>query len=298
MATTYTYVNRTNVTGFAAESGLINSQYADELEQSPQMTFENDQASGWREFRVSNGNVVKLAQGLLASSSVSGGAITVNKPCSCSVFGGLVRAYSVNIKPQDQVQTAEVDGSELPTTYDWYRAVAQYRQMPAIEEEFLPAGEFLTLPPQSFRWKSDSVPLLANEAPGRFIIKGTWTVTRHWLPIVPPEYLSLVGKSNSAAIASVRYGWTYPAGTLTCLPAVIRSYYDFAGNLMHSVTARMAYKGDLDSGNNPVGWNKFYRAKTGAYDTIQWGSGSSWTDYQPYGSGDFTPIAVYLQSDL
>jgi len=291
METTFTYNDRDVITGLFG--------IADEQEGSPSLGWENDQNSVCRKFKVLAEDCSALGEALLVSSSVDGTEITVNKPCSSLISGGFSRAYSLKLDPFGQTQFTTIQDSESMAGSPWWLATVMYRQLPAIEEEYAPGGEFLTLPPTQFYWNSDGVSLLNNEAPGQFFAKGVWNLTRHWLPTIPAEYYSLIGGVNTAAITSLRYGMEFPIGTLCYQNPVIRSYYDYQGNMMNSVTARMLYRAG--------GWNNFWRAKTQAWDTINSKtsgasvSGSVWTGgtaYTPYTPGDFSVIAVYEDDDV
>ena len=290
MPTTYNYISRPYITGLTGT--------ADEQSESPYITLENEQALSRRRFKLKLADVALIGQAALASASSDGSSITINKPVNYVGGGGTTRASSITIEPFGKVAAAAGSwGSEAISTYADFMATIQYRQQPAIEEDFQPGGEFMTMAPSNFQWKSDSVQLLAQEAPGRLITKGVWNVTRHWLPTVPYEYTQLIGKTNTSTVKSVRFDWTFQPGTLTYHSPIIRSYFDYAGRTMFSVTARMLYRFDIDSGGNPAGWNKFFRAAKGYWDTIQLKSGSP-TDYTPYGALDFSPVCSYARSDL
>jgi hypothetical protein len=280
----------------------------EELEGSPRESVRNDALLVVRDFKVPfTDRLTVWAQGLLVASTAAGSICQIRKPMSYthSVSGNgsnsvRVRAYEVALRPfGDAVRTGTGPGLETWGAYSWARATVTYRNQESIVEELQLGAEYAALSTAGLYWNTGSgqpPALMEKEAPGLLMHQAIWSVTRRWLPLVPPEYLNLVGTLNVASVSSTRYGLSFGAGTLLYQAPVIHSYSDRFGNSLHDVTARLLYR--------PNGWNRFWLARA-----CQWvglmrrdsGAGT-YLDASPYptasDAASFGVLCQYQAQDL
>lgn len=131
-----------------------------------------------------------------------------------------------------------------------------------VSESLEPTVEFLTLDHKRFIWKSDLMPLLEKEAPGRQI-KGMNLVRTFYNvePPIPISILNLAGSVNDATVNSTILGLSFPAETLLFnQPSLSRTIKTDGSGLAFNITTKFTYKKE--------GWNKFWRQKTQIYDEI------------------------------
>jgi hypothetical protein len=248
-------------------------QVMEELEGSPREAVRNDGLIVTREFKVPYGaRLDTWAGAMLARGNVSGTTYSITKPMEYTHAPadgqgnalGRVRVSQVDFRPfGDRVQSAGASGNETCAGYDWALATVTYRPLDAIVEELQIGGEFATLGSTGLHWDTSDTPppaLTEREAPGLLITQALWSVTRRWLPGVPPEYLTSLGTVNPADLSSPRYGVTFAAGTLLYQAPVIRGYADRSGNALYDVTARCVYR--------PSGWNKYWHSRDKAWQGI------------------------------
>ena len=139
-------------------------------------------------------------------------------------------------------------------------------------ETLEPTTEFLTEDYNLFKWKSDGSKLKEGEQPGR-IIRGLRLVrTIFRLTSLNANILTLPGSCNNASYLSTALGLTFAAETLLFIPPVISRTITTDGAEAWNVRCAWEYKED--------GWNKYWRAKTQAYDTITLADGGA--DYESY----------------
>jgi hypothetical protein len=285
-------------------------QVMEELEGSPRESLRNDGMTVTREFKAPfDARLDAWAAAMLVHAGVSGSTYSIHKPMEythASADGqghalGRVRVAQVDFRPfGDQVQAGSGPGTETWAGYGWALATVSYRGLDAIVEELQVGGEFVTLGAAGLYWDNGASPrpaLSDREAPGVLITQALWSVTRRWLPAVPPEYFSQVGTVNGAAIGSPRYGVQFDTGTLLYQAPVIRTSMDRGGNPLHDVTARFAYR--------PNGWNKFWRAQDQQWEGIvrvDPEDNQNYLDASPYpGAGAdaaFGVLCQYQVSDL
>jgi hypothetical protein len=167
-------------------------------------------------------------------------------------------------------------------------------------EELQVGSEFVTLGGGGLYWDNGATPRPAvsdREAPGMLINQALWSVTRRWLPAVPPEYFSLLGSVNGAAISSPRYGVQFAAGTLLYQAPVVRTSVSSGGAALYDVTARCAYR--------PNGWSKFWHAREQQWRGVvrmDPNNSQNYCDASPYpvssDNAAFAVLCQYQVSDL
>lgn len=130
-----------------------------------------------------------------------------------------------------------------------------------ISESLEPTVEFLTLDYKNFCWGSKTGdPLLEAEAQGIQIRGHVLTRQLYNLPLVPVSYLDLDGTVNDVEYSSVLLGLTYPEETLLFTPGTISRQITMDGTEGFTANLKFTYKKN--------GWNKYWRAKTQAYEEI------------------------------
>jgi len=153
----------------------------------------------------------------------------------------------------------------------------------SFAEEIEPSAEFITLDFKRFRWKeATGDPLQENEAPGR-LVKGL-NLVRTWYDVqfpLPGALLTLIGKVNEKNYASSLLGLTFEKETLLFQPPSIKRKVKSNGTMKADLTMKMSYK--------PETWNKYWRAKSQAYEKI-FVNDTTWKEYKNYPTGDFTPV--------
>lgn len=187
---------------------------------------------------------------------------------------------------QGMGERADTSGQEC--TYDEAIVTVTYttRQLAPDEEENLfaeelvPSVEMLTLPYTMFRWTSGTgEPLQENEAPAYPLWSLTLNRTVYKVASVPAGVLTFVGRTNLANYTSSVLGLTFNAETLL--------YQGGSINRTISTDFNLAFDVQLSFGYKPETWNKFFRAKTGAYDEIfVSGGGSAYKNFAPLDMSD------------
>lgn len=190
-------------------------------------------------------------------------------------------ARSAGVKPVPTHYTA-VDQSIV---YPEALVTVNYstKNVDLVSESLDPTVEFLTLDFKRFRWASASGdPLIEAEAPGR-LMRGL-TLTRKYSRIagpLPATILTECGKVNTAAYASSLLGLTFAAETLLYTPPHLDRTIKSDGDEGWNITFKFMYL--------PQTWNKFWRAKTQAYESIYIAGGAL---YRNYPLGDFSAFVA------
>jgi len=157
--------------------------------------------------------------------------------------------------------SAATSGSVM--TYDEALVTVKYsqEQKDLAVEELEPTLEFRTLDHRLFRWASNSDILLEPEAPGRLLQKMNFVKTFFFVTSIPAAVFTHVGHVNSTPHTSTFFGTTFAAETLLYQPPHIGRSISVGGATdLYTVKIKFSY--------NPFGWNKFWRAKTQAYDEM------------------------------
>jgi hypothetical protein len=149
-----------------------------------------------------------------------------------------------------------------------------------LSESLEPTAEFQIQDHLGFRWgAANGDPLLPAEAPG-LLYRGLNLVrTMYRLPAIPAVVLTAVGKSNDADYTSALLGLTFPLETLLFQPPNTSRTFDTNGTEGFTLQMKFNYK--------EQGWNKFWRAKTNAWEEIFRQGGLV---YKPYAPADFSAL--------
>ena len=123
-----------------------------------------------------------------------------------------------------------------------------------VEEKMEPSAEFLTLARHKYYWDSGQTePLAAGAEPGVIVPASEWRYTIKQIPYIPPGCESLVGKVNTSAVQSIKYGKSFDPETLLFFPPEIEALvHPFRPG--YRITYRMLHR--------PTGWNLFYKPGT------------------------------------
>jgi hypothetical protein len=176
-------------------------------------------------------------------------------------YGYGARVISVGLAPFGAKGIS--DGQGL--TYESAIATVNYSSKEnedLVSESLEPSVEFVTQDHKHYRWTNASGdPLVAAEAPGRQIFSFVLTRTLHKLePPLPPGLLTCLGQCNETVYTSALLGLAFAEETLLFQPTSISRTITSDGSDALDVNLKFAFK--------PDGWNKYYRAATGAYEEI------------------------------
>jgi hypothetical protein len=152
-----------------------------------------------------------------------------------------------------------------------------------ITESLEPTNEFVGLDFRLFRWAAGNGDhLTEEEAPGRLIRYVNFVRTELYVqPPLNPALLSLMGTCNDAPITSTMlFGLSFARETLLFAPPTINRKISALGAQQYDVVKKWSY--------NPVGWNKYFRQKTGQYAKI-YVAGTN-TPYESYTPMDHTAL--------
>ena len=191
---------------------------------------------------------------------------------------GLV-PYAISASAQPLPNEAGTTDNQL---MNFTQAIVDVNYSTAIidvaSESIEPNMEAVPLDHTYFNWGGIGGPkLLEGEAPPLILRSLNLVRTRYRLSVVSNDVIALVGYVNEAAYTSSLLGLTFPIDTLLYLPSpIIRSFTTLSSSGF-TVTERFSYK--------PQGWNKYWRAKTQAWDSI-------------YLSGQSTPALSYPRGDF
>lgn len=141
-----------------------------------------------------------------------------------------------------------------------------------ISEQLTPVVEFLQLDYKRFRWgAADGDALTEEEAPGKQVRMMQLTRTEYQVDSIHTDEHSKVGYTNDAAYASAVLGITFEEDTLLYEGMQIDHSMDTLG--AHKWTLHKSFMYD------PTEWNKFWRAKTQAWESIFIQGGAQYFNY-------------------
>lgn len=158
--------------------------------------------------------------------------------------------------------------------YEEYNVAVNYSNTIStlVVEEIEPIAEFIRLDPRMFRWASGA-PLTDGEAPG-FLYQSMNLIFKYVnQPLVPSLILTAPGKVHNATWTSPTTGLSYPAETLLFCPGPLSNTYTTGGSTGFSYATKFAYK--------PNGWNKYWRPKSQAWESMYLSNGTIYKSYIP-----------------
>jgi len=226
---------------------------------------------------------------LATELSLDGGAYPHDTSGMPTLDPDTLKVQSISINPFE----AEVGGVAALAEYEKAIVTVRYGTETAqgaeitadgrVKETFEPSAEFLTLDPKNFAWGNWATgdKLKDGEAPGEIYLGGTYCLTRYDL-LTMPDTLHLIGTTNSDDIqtrTSLMRDIIFKAGSLMFQPPSISPRVNEKGILMCDAAYRFPYK-PMEKG----GWNTFWRAKTGAYESL----------YNPKGKFEPYPPASWV----
>jgi hypothetical protein len=263
----------------------------EEMEDSPTEQFNGPQGfQATRLLRCAWADRLTLADEL-QGSFLSGGSYVTNLPHLYPHRAG-VRCTSVpNIVGHDADRPQAYGGDTKVAAYAYALLTVNYTvagQPPTggggsvelVDETITPFSEFTTISPKDLTWGGiGGTPLTNDEAIGKLFRGFNWQYTRLNVASVAPEYATLIGCVNNAAITSTRLGFTFPAETLLFQPPILTRRVNADGvSSKWTIQTNLSFK--------PQGWNVWFRASTGAYGAIFNAAGQ----VKPYTPADFSPI--------
>ena len=199
-------------------------------------------------------------------------------------WGAVVR--SVEVEPYGGQRKGSVTGLTSPSsylaTYDKALLTVEYstptgRDEPQVDadnpnpssyfaETFEIGVEHITLDYSKFKWTTADQDLEPGEAPTKIVAQGSYTLTHYYTPYFPDGLDDLPGTVNSGVYTAKQIykssgnKKTWAAGTMLMLPMRIETVTDSTGKKSLNITYTMAWRKD--------GWNKFFDAQNGTWDTI------------------------------
>jgi len=247
----------------------------------------------------------KLARQLVGKMSMAGEVVSWNLPHRFNHYytDDLVTppdlipcvVSSVNIVGQARTSAASYDvpsdvgaGYDAAIAYDTAILQVNYESVPdtaeemLVEETFEPTAEFITVSNRNLFW-ADGAKVKVDESPG-LILKGMeWVYKIKRFPIIPPNILDYLGKTNSAIVHSFKFNKDFEIGTLLFTPPELVEFTDFTGQSLWEITYRFSVKF--------APWNYFPRAgQTDFYPMYTAATGD--TPYEPYGEIDFNDVLI------
>lgn len=199
-------------------------------------------------------------------------------------WGAVVRG--VTVEPFGGQKRGAVTEGSTPSSYlasyDEALLTVEYgtptgRDEPKIDEsspgpesyfvETLDLGiEHIQLDHSKFKWSGSDNPLEAGEAPSKVIATGSYSITHYYTPYAPDAIDSLAGKVNSGTYTAkgiykssgVLKSWA--AGKLLMMPIKVETVTSPEGNERLNISYTMAIRDN--------GWNKFWDANAGIWDSI------------------------------
>jgi hypothetical protein len=197
---------------------------------------------------------------------------------------GSLTAYAVNATAQPiGAELGSTSGQEHVPTEAYVDVTYNTSIVDVASETIEPNIESIPLNYTLFNWLASpgqTAPLLEGEAPPMMIPSLNLSRTRYRLNVVHADFIGLVGYCNQSSYTSSLLGMTFAAETLLYLPTPINRSISNLTTSGYTASARFAYK--------PLGWNKYWLAKSQSWDSIYL-SGSA-TRYIAYPLGDFSNL--------
>lgn len=201
------------------------------------------------------------------------------------------RAYpgTAFAQPPQAARASIVGGGEIYTTvgqacvYEYAIVTIGYstKVTDLISESLEPTAEFHRQDFKRFRWGApDGEPILEKEAPGKLLRGLNIVRTIYEVATIPDEVYDLVGSCNDVLYHSNFLDRDFDAETLLYQPPNLTRAFKSNGTKGWTVTLKFAYK--------PQGWNKYWRAKTEAWEEMFDVEGGA--PYKNYPPEDFSAL--------
>lgn len=141
-------------------------------------------------------------------------------------------------------------------------------------DELIVPSEFPIYPEFGMKW-SNGDDVTREEASQPAIVHGsTWSVLKARLSACPTGAMSCSGLCNSAAESCYIFPYSFASQTVLYSDPRVLAHADYANGVRYSVT--------YTSKINRFGWNKFWHAKTGAWEYLSLPGGGT---YYPHPLG-------------
>jgi hypothetical protein len=139
-----------------------------------------------------------------------------------------------------------------------------------MDESILP-HQIYVCPPEGLLW-SDGEPITPAEAHFRMPVLGALhVVSVSRATTAPSNPFSNIGTVNAAGKNCYILPYSYAAGTGLYSPPFVMSHTDYELGTRYSYTYKVVI--------NPFGWNKFWRAATGLWETAYDEDGNAYVQY-------------------
>ena len=206
-------------------------------------------------------------------------------------YSNYLYARTVGIKPEAGQYTEDGQGM----VYEFGIASVQYSALSAkaaekdpddptqlVSETIEPTASFITLDFKKFVWQiaAPGVDLVPDEAPTKLMKGSLLSRVLYEVRNLNPLIITIAGNINSRRYFSRSLGIPFEIGTLLCN----------APKLTRTITTDgvSAWTVALSWEHKPEGWNKFWRAASAQYETIQ--VRATGATYNCYPSMDFRPF--------
>lgn len=219
--------------------------------------------------------------------------------------GSLLWANNGSISPKPGTRTEDNSGNPV-NVYEWAILNVNFTRGGGDEgspgdtesqalyyETIEPNGEMLKLNPkdagnqQRFYWNDaptveDAV--TEEEAPTRLVVGLDYVIKWVRLASVPASILDIVDHVNDDTVTSGSLGLSFPAETLLAnAPVLSRTITSNPSDNFWNLEIRFSRRKE--------GWNKYWRAKTMAYESMYYiPDGSSAVEYKNYPTYDFSAL--------
>lgn len=130
----------------------------------------------------------------------------------------------------------------------------------SLNEQLVPSYQTSAVDTTGMTWTSGGVAVAANEAPWLDAVEYDYIVTVAEAPRVPPFVMASPNIINWDAVPTSFLGVTFPPRTLRYCGADVRVSYSMGTTAKYTTVLRYKYKHSE--------WNKYWRAKTQAWETM------------------------------
>jgi len=188
---------------------------------------------------------------------------------------------AVNASIRSGGECGATDGQQLVYDHALVTVAYSHRIKDLISESLEPNVEFITQDYKRFAWAAaDGDALLEGEAPGRQYKSLNLVRTLYNLSSMPAAVLTAIGQVNDTAYVSGLLGFTFDEETLLYQPPQLNRIIRTNGSEGWTLALKFSYK--------PQGWNKYWRAKSQAWEKIFLRDPAG--EYKNYPPGDFSSI--------
>lgn len=186
-----------------------------------------------------------------------------------------INPIAVALRPLPGAYNPTATGQEITYSND---CIATVTYSTNVYDQYVdsiePYIDYVPLDHRQFRWdNTNSLRQLSEAEAPQIINRGcNFVRTLYKQAAVPTDAINLVGCVNNASYTNTLLGFTFPAETLLYQPQGITRTISTLTSSGWTVTLKFAY--------NPNGWNTYWRASTGTYQSLYFGySGTRYIQY-------------------